>query len=72
MKVKLLLSAAFIGLIAMSSAIAETVIVPVIPGSLDGGGDGGNGGDACRASSVICGAGDDFRVTGVFGGGGRR
>jgi hypothetical protein len=47
MKAKLLLSAAVIGLIAMSPAIAETVVVPVIPGSLDGAdsttGDGGNG-----------------------------
>ena len=36
MKAKLLLSATAIGLFAMSPAFAETVIVPIIPGSLDG------------------------------------
>jgi hypothetical protein len=54
MKAKLLLSAAVIGLIAMSPAIAETVVVPVIPGSLDGAdsttGDGGNGKDAAATA----------------------
>ena len=50
MKAKLLLSVAAIGFVAMSPAVAETVIIPVVPGSLDGAnsttGDGGAGGEA--------------------------
>jgi hypothetical protein len=50
MKAKLLSSAAVIGLVAISPAIAETVTIPVVSSSLDSAdsstGDGGKGGDA--------------------------
>src|SRR3984957_9177878 len=74
MKAKLLLSAAVIGLIAMSPAIAETVIVPVIPGSLDGAnsttGDGGNGKDAAATANSPSDSTNSAFATGGAGGSG--
>ena len=75
MKAKLLLSAAVIGLVAMSPAIAETVIVPVVPGSLDGAnsstGDGGDGGDAdATANSPSDSTNSAFATGGAGGSGG--
>ena len=75
MKARLLLSAAAIAFAAMSPAIAETVIIPVVPGSLDGAssttGDGGPGGPAsATADSPSNSTNSAFRDGGAGGSGG--
>jgi hypothetical protein len=74
MKAKLLLSVAVIGLAAISPAIAETVTVPLIPGSLDGAdsatGDGGNGKDATATANSPSDSTNSAFATGGAGGSG--
>ena len=74
MKAKLLLSAAAIGFVAMSPAIAETVIIPVVPGSLDGAnsttGDGGPGGRASATANSPSDSTNSAFATGGAGGSG--
>ncbi len=74
MKAKLLLSAAVIGLVAMSPALAETITVPLIPGSLDGAdsaaGDGGIGGPASATANSPSDSTNSAFATGGAGGSG--
>ncbi len=74
MKAKLLLSVAAVGFVAMSPAIAETVTIPVIPGSLDGAnsttGDGGAGLDATAIANSPTDSTNSASATGGAGGSG--
>ena len=74
MKAKLLLSVAAIGFAAISPASAETVIIPVVPGSLDGAnsttGDGGPGGPASAIANSPSNSTNSAFATGGAGGSG--